>query len=159
MGAVVKLLDFSKDIPTKDHPDLNTTDTYVIMREGEYFAVTLSSVWFGYNMYGRGINGQLDVPGTNGCRIQHMWKVIDSAGLRSGESILESSGIDTVTFSKDSELKFAIDCKNYAISHGLVSNGRKITEESPIEAWMYNSDIPKMERLEIDDDDDDSDWS
>lgn len=156
--TVVEELDFS-DIPEKDrskHPKIDGDHKYIILKNGKYHCGKMSPVWFGWNFYqtsGQGMpSAQFDPPGTNGCDVQKVWIVIEDNGLHDPEAILMSAGLDPVEIADMDELRYANERRQYCIDHKCTHHGVTITEESPIEAWLYK---PTAERMPVPDEDED----
>ena len=96
--------------------------------------------WYGLNFDGIYDAGdQYDPPGTNSSGWQRVWLFENAKQM-----------------AKEDELRYAKSKRDYAISHGMVSHGKKITEEAPLEAFLYNPKVPAMP--EDEDDDEDSGW-
>lgn len=152
--TVVKEIDFSgmSERDRRRHPDIDEKHRYIALIDGFYWIGTIR----GHNFHdGWGSVGhQFDPPGTNGCYWQKVWKVIDANGLRGAESILMGAGLDPVQIAIDDEMNYAQSRRRYCIDHRCTSGGRTITEESPIEAWLYHPTAPMMPPREDDDNDD-----
>lgn len=160
--AIVEELDFS-DIPVNarsKHPKIDRDHKYIILQNGKYHCGKMSPVWFGWNFYqSSGANGvfgsQFDPPGTNGCNVQKVWIVIEDNGLHDPEAILMSAGLDPVDIADRDELRYAAEQRKYCIDHRCTYRGVTITEESPINAWLYK---PTAEKMPVPDDDEDDDY-
>lgn len=134
------------------HPDIDGEHRYIALIDGVYHTNKMYPVWYGWT-FG---SIQFDPPGTNSCNWQKLWKVIEADGLRDGEAILLCAGLDPVQIAADDEMRYANERRDRAIKYGHASNGRRITEDSPIEAWLYGSTLPKMPlKSENDEEDDD----
>lgn len=151
--TTVKEIDFSSVEPNKrrQHPDIDNKSLFIALINGLYWIgpIVGNSLADGWGAFGH----QFDPPGTNGCHWQKVWKVIDAAGLHDAEAILLCAGIDPVQLAIDDEMRFATECRQWAIDHRCTSNGHTITEESPIEAWFYKPMVQKMDNREDEDDD------
>lgn len=87
---------------------------------------------------------QVDLPGHNGCHTQKIWRVHSDGGLTSAEAILICAGVNPVELSRSLEQTYAVTRRMYCIDHRMTSNGRTITEEAPIEAFLYKPLVAAM---------------
>jgi hypothetical protein len=116
---------------------LEVGSTYLCLIGGNFFCGTFGKQWYGLNFNGWYSGLQYDPPNTNMSMFQRMWRV-DNAD----------------TIAKESEMEYAVGCREWAIKNHMTSNGKTIDESTPIEAFLYR---PKVSAMPSDDDDDDDD--
>lgn len=143
---------------------VDTKHSYIALIKGKYHRGRFSSVWFGFNFHSPGFAHygcgcvQYDPPNENGSDWQRLWRIEDPTIPKwmSGDAILMMCGLDPVKIRADEEMPMAIRQRNHSIKHHCVYRGKTIDETSPIEAWLYDSEIPSMPGpYQSDDDEDD----
>ena len=157
----VKEVDFTGYKVSSNHPDIVPGDRYILLINGDYTIGTFSPVWFGHNYRtdsmkhgaGHGMT-QFDMPGRNNSLVQKVWRVLEADGLRCPEAILAFSGLNPIAYAGAQELAFAESRKKASIAGRYYFNGVMITEESPIEAWLYKPTADKMPYVREDKDED-----
>lgn len=146
--TLVTELEFTGTEAERKHPLIDKNHRYVALIDGKYWSGYMRPVWYGWHFASQRISGhQFDPPGTNGCRWQRVWRVDHSAGLRDPEAILLAAGLDPVEIAAADELRYAETRRRWCIDNHMRDNGQQITEESPIEAWLYKPTAPAMPPL------------
>ena len=111
---------------------LEVGPTYLVLYDGQFHVGQFDLQWYGLNFCGiYGAGAQYDPPGENGASWQKIWLFADAEDI-----------------SSSLEMEYAETRRRYCIDHGLHSNGQKITEEAPVEAFMYYPEVPMMPEIE-----------
>lgn len=146
MTPVLTEIDLSKTT-TKGGPGLEVGPTYLVMYDGRFHVGEFDMQWYGLNFCGiYDAGAQYDPPGENSSSWQRIW-LFENAEKMSAEA----------------EHAYAVSKRRHAIDFHCTSNGQTITEEAPLEAFFYCSDVPAMPPQEDDEDeyydDDEEDWA
>lgn len=116
---------------------LEVGPTYLVMYDGQFFVGQFSQQWYGLSFCGiYDAGAQYDPPGENYSSWQKIWL------FENAEEI-----------SAEAEPAYAKSRRAHAISSRMTSNGQTITEEAPLEAFMYCSSVPAMPEQ-----DDEDEW-
>lgn len=120
---------------------LEVGPTYLVLYDGRFHVGRFGMQWYGLNFQGiYDAGAQYDPPGANYSSWQRVWR-LDNAGAISAAA----------------ELDYATRRRAYAIGR-MESNGQRIDETAPLEAFFYHSTVPAMpERVDPDGDDEDED--
>jgi hypothetical protein len=98
---------------------------YLCLIDGQFFCGKFSQQWYGLNFRPYGASGlQYDPPGTNFSGWQRVWRINNAAEI-----------------AEQAEPAYAEGRRRWAIDHLMVSNGRPITEDTPVEAFGYNPPV------------------
>lgn len=134
------------------HSEIDDQHMFILLIDGIFHSGQFSTYLGKFTFRSRTMTTtQFDPPYENGCRTQKVWKVIDANGLTNPEAILLMAGLDPVSIARDDEENYAYLRREFAILYGMTYNGVRITDESPISAWMYKSNEPKMPYVEEED--------
>lgn len=129
-------IDLSKTT-RKGGKGLEVGPTYLVLYAGEFHVGQFDEQWYGLNFCGiYDAGAQYDPPGENYSSWQRVWLFENAEEMAT-----------------EAEPAYAESRRRHAIDHGLHSNGQKITEDAPIEAFNYYSDVPAMPEQ-----DDEDEW-
>ena len=121
---------------------LEAGPTYLVMYSGRFYAGEFDMVWYGLNFQGiYNAGAQYDPPGENSSSWQKVWRIEDAAKI-----------------SAEAEHDYAVAQRRHAIDFHCTSNGQTITEEAPLEAFLYHPTVPAMPRQKSDMDDYDGEY-
>ena len=122
---------------TKGGPGLEVGPTYLVMYDGRFHVGEFDMQWYGLNFCGiYDAGAQYDPPGENGSSWQRVWRFENAEEMAA-----------------EAEPAYAESRRRHAIDFHCTSNGQTITEESPIEAFLYHPTVPAMPGQESDTDD------
>ncbi len=120
---------------------LEVGPTYLVLYNGRFHIGKFDTQWYGLNFCGiYDAGAQYDPPGENYSSWQKIWLFENAERISANE-----------------EMVYAIKRRRYAIDMGMQSNGQRITEDAPVEAFMYHSKVSAMPEIEDDEDDYDED--
>jgi hypothetical protein len=128
MSPKLKPLDMSK-ADDHEHPDIKigSDTTYLCLIRGNFFVGYFSRQWYGLVFNYSGGFFQFDAPGFNSSEFQQIWQIANADEI-----------------AQKYEMEYARSRREWCIRHGCTSNGKKIDETSPIEAWLYKPQKPAM---------------
>ncbi len=117
---------------------LEVGPTYLVLYGGQFHVGTFDMVWYGLNF--RGIydaGAQYDPPGENSSSWQKIWRFNGAEEISAAE-----------------EMAYAISKRRHAIDFKCTSNGQTITEDAPVEAFLYYPEVDAMPKQDDEDDED-----
>lgn len=131
-------IDLSKTT-TKGGAGLEVGPTYLVMYGGRFYAGIFDMQWYGLNfqeIYDAG--AQYDPPGENSSDWQRVWRIENAEEMAA-----------------EAEHAYAVSKRRHAIDFHCTSNGQTITEDAPLEAFLYHPEVSAMPKQKDDDDCDD----
>lgn len=140
MIPILTEIDLSKTTE-KGGPGLEVGPIYLVMYDGRFHVGEFDMQWYGLNFCGiYDAGAQYDPPGKDYSSWQKIW-LFENAEEMAAEA----------------EHDYAVSRRRHAIDFNMTSNGQTITEETPLEAFFYHSEVPAMPPQEDDSDDDNDD--
>jgi len=126
--------------------------SYVALINGKFHRGHFHKEWYGFFFMSPGFahyasgGVQYDPPNDNMSDWQKMWRIDDPTipAWMSGDAILLLCGLDPIKIRAGEERPMAERVRAHCIRSGCMYCGMTITEASPIEAYLYDSEIPKM---------------